>query len=106
MRSDGGRERRLSLAAGEILFRQGDDFSVAFLVESGRIETYRERSDGPDEPRARYGPGESFGLPAPLNPGSRSESARALETTVLLACDPQTLRTKGARTTAENGKSK
>lgn len=106
MRSDGERERRLSLAAGEILFRQGDDFSVAYLVESGRIETYRERSDGPDEPRARYGSGESFGFPAPLNPGFRSESARALETTVLLARDPQSLRAQGARSTAENRKSK
>lgn len=94
MRVEDQRGRRLSLAPGEILFRQGDEFSFAYLVESGRIETYRERPDGSDEPRARHGPGEVFGLPVPLVRSARSESARAIETTVLLISDPRSLRSR------------
>ena len=86
--------RRLSLAPGEILFRQGDDSDLVYMVESGRIETYRERPGGSDEPRARFGPGESFGRPAPLHSAPRTECARAVETTVLLAYEPQAFRTR------------
>lgn len=74
---------RISLARGEILFRQGDETDYVYLVERGRIETYREREDGTEETRARFGPGEYFGDRQPLGTLARTISARATETTVL-----------------------
>lgn len=87
----------VSLARGEILFRQDAVADVAYVVERGRIETYRERPDGTDEPVARFGAGEYFGERGPLRSPAlsapvRSTSARALETTVLRAYDHRSFR--------------
>lgn len=83
---------RISLARGEILFRQGDDADYVYVVERGHIETYRERDDGTEDTRARFGPGEYFGDRQPLGTLSRTTSARATETTVLARYRPQAFR--------------
>jgi len=73
----------LSLAAGELLFRQGDHSDLVYVVERGQIEVYRERADGSEELRAIFGQGDYFGELGPLLSLPRSASARASETTVL-----------------------
>lgn len=88
--------RKLSLAPGEILFRQGEDPDFVYLIDRGRIETFRELPDGSEEPRGRFGAGETLGRIAPLRPPRRTESARAVQTTVLTAFEPQDLRVRRA----------
>jgi putative ABC transport system ATP-binding protein len=65
------------LAAGEVLFNQGDPGDFVYVVESGEIEIVRERVDGSTEVVARYGPGSYFGELAPLYGLRRSATARA-----------------------------
>ena len=85
-------ERRVSLAAGEILFYQGDDPDLVYVVESGRIEVFRERAGGEEEIRADFGPGEYFGELGPMLSLPRSATARAREDTELMGFGPQAFR--------------
>ena len=39
----------VNLAAGEVLFRQGDRGDLIYFVESGSLEVYRELADGSHE---------------------------------------------------------
>jgi EAL domain-containing protein (putative c-di-GMP-specific phosphodiesterase class I) len=67
------------LAAGELLFEQGDEGSCAYIVESGVIEILH----GGGRIVARLGAGEIFGEMALLGERSRAAAARAAEDTVL-----------------------
>jgi putative ABC transport system ATP-binding protein len=82
----------LTLAAGELLFRQGDDSDLVYVVERGQVEAYRERPDGSEDLRALFGPGEYFGELGPLLSLPRSASVRAIETTLLTSYGPQAFR--------------
>lgn len=82
----------LSLAAGEVLFRQGDDPDLVYVVERGQIEVYRERADGSEELRSIFGRGDHFGELGSLLSLPRSASARATETTVLTSYGVQAFR--------------
>jgi putative ABC transport system ATP-binding protein len=84
--------RRVSLEAGEVLFRQGDQPDLIYVVESGLIEVFRERSDGRKEHRADFGPGAYFGELGPMLGLPRSASARAREPTVLTGFGSQAFR--------------
>jgi len=84
--------RKVSLSPGEILFRQGADPDLVYVVESGSIEVFRERSDDSEEPRAVFGAGEYFGELGPLLGLSRSATARARERTELTGFGPQAFR--------------
>ncbi len=72
------------LAAGEILFRQGDRGELIYHVESGLLEVYRELSDGGREALARVEPGNYVGELGPILNLPRSASVRALEATVVV----------------------
>jgi putative ABC transport system ATP-binding protein len=74
---------RVELAAGQVLFEQGDRGDLVYVVEEGEVEIVRLRSDGSEEVRARVGPGRYFGELAPLFGLPRSATARAASPAVL-----------------------
>lgn len=76
------RHRRM-LAAGEILFREGEAGDVAYVIEDGRVEIYT----GPAHQRrvvARLGRDDILGEMALVGDQTRVASAVALEPTTLL----------------------
>jgi putative ABC transport system ATP-binding protein len=81
---DGG-PREARLAAGQMLFRQGDPGDLVYMVEEGSIEIVRERADGGEEVLAHIGPGNYFGELAPLFGIRRSATARTTADTRLTA---------------------
>jgi putative ABC transport system ATP-binding protein len=87
-----GASRKVSLDPGAVLFEQGDEADWVYVVDSGRVEVYRERADGSEEVSATFGPGDYFGELGPLLSLPRSASARAVEATVLTAYAPQEFR--------------
>jgi CRP-like cAMP-binding protein len=80
---------RVSFAAGERIFTQGDSGDVAFVVQTGRVSLYQSH-DGHRIEVAIVGPGEVFGEMAVLEGGRRSTTAQAAEDCVL-ARVPQSL---------------
>ena len=47
---DSAREPQpVTLTAGQVLFSQGDDSDLVYMVESGEVEIYRTREDGTEE---------------------------------------------------------
>jgi len=71
-----GPERR-ELQAGEVLFRQGDEGDLVYVVEAGRIEIVMERVGGDEELVNVLEPGGYFGELAPMFRLRRSATARA-----------------------------
>ena len=57
---------RITLPAGTVLFSQGDEGDVAYVIESGEIHLVRDRAGGGEEMVARMGPNRYFGELAPL----------------------------------------
>ncbi|HXY93223.1 MAG TPA: ATP-binding cassette domain-containing protein [Acidimicrobiia bacterium] len=74
----------VKLAAGEVLFRQGDKGELVYVVESGEVEIFRETDDGTDERVTVIEPGGYFGELAPMFGLRRSAGARALDGPVQL----------------------
>jgi putative ABC transport system ATP-binding protein len=70
--------RAVELAAGEILFNQGEPAPLIYVVEEGEIELFRPLADGGEEPLTRRGPGTWFGEMGPMLGLPRSASARAV----------------------------
>lgn len=81
MRTADDRFRR-KLAAGEVLFRQGDHGDAAYVIESGGIEIFTPAADGKTV-LARLGPDEIFGEMALAGDQTRTASAAAISATVL-----------------------
>jgi putative ABC transport system ATP-binding protein len=75
----------VTVAAGEVLFHQGDRGELVYVIESGRIEILRPRTDGSTEQVAHLGPGEYFGELGPMLGFPRSATARASAPTALRA---------------------
>ncbi len=73
----------VSLASGEILFRQGERGELIYRVESGQLEVYRELFDGGTEVLALVEPGNYVGELGPILNLPRSASVRALEDAVV-----------------------
>jgi putative ABC transport system ATP-binding protein len=80
------------LAAGEVLFRQGDPGDLVYVVESGAVEVYHELYGGGEEHLTRLGPGQYFGELAPLLRLPRSASVRAVDDTVVIGHTLQAFR--------------
>jgi putative ABC transport system ATP-binding protein len=74
---------RLDLAEGDVLFRQGEQGDLVYVVEDGAIEIMRQRDDGTIEKVATIGPGQYFGELAPMFGLRRSASALAGEQSVV-----------------------
>jgi len=89
---------RVELPAGQILFEQGDEGDVAYVVESGEIQLLRERAEGGEDIVQRAGPGYYFGELAPLFGMHRTATARAAVDSVVNSFTPHDLRSVMART--------
>jgi putative ABC transport system ATP-binding protein len=68
---------RVELAAGEVLFRQGDTGDLVYEVDSGVIEIVRELAAGGEELLTAIEAGGYFGELAPMFGLRRSATARA-----------------------------
>jgi putative ABC transport system ATP-binding protein len=73
----------VTLAAGEVLFNQGDRGDLVYVVEEGEIEVYRERADKTEEILDTLGAGQYFGELGPMLNLPRGASARACRATKL-----------------------
>jgi putative ABC transport system ATP-binding protein len=65
------------LAAGEILFSQGDPGELVYVVDSGGVDLVRNREDGTEELLVTIQPGGYFGELAPMFGLQRAATARA-----------------------------
>ncbi|HZQ61762.1 MAG TPA: EAL domain-containing protein [Casimicrobiaceae bacterium] len=77
---------RIELAAGDVLFREGDAPTAAFLIESGSLRITAERNGAPVT-LSDLGPGALVGEMAVLDDSPRSATATALEACVLTPID-------------------
>lgn len=68
-----------SFAAGEMVFRKGDDGDTCYVVSSGRVRAVREHADGRSITLATFGPGEFFGELSLLDRERRSATVEAVE---------------------------
>lgn len=82
----------MTLAAGEVVFRQGDAADAVYLVVRGSVSILGPRSNGRPGPRyASLSPGTLFGEAAVLDGGGRSADAVADTETALLRLDQTAL---------------
>ena len=78
------RSRRVHLAAGQWLFRQGDEADALYVVRSGRLETLLQLPGGATEVLRMLGPGAVAGELAILSAQPRSASVRCRRDAELL----------------------
>lgn len=74
-----------SFAAGEIVFRQGDQSDTCYVVQVGLARALHEHADGRSITFSHFGPGELFGELAMFDEQPRSASVDALEPTDTVA---------------------
>jgi CRP-like cAMP-binding protein len=72
-------------AAGEVVFREGDDGDTCYIVCSGRARAIREHIDGRSIALALFGAGDIFGELAMFEGESRSATVEAVDDTEVLA---------------------
>jgi CRP-like cAMP-binding protein len=72
-------------AAGEVVFREGDESDTCYVVRSGHARATREHQDGRSITLARFGPGDIFGELAMFDNEKRSATVEALEPTEAIA---------------------
>jgi EAL domain-containing protein (putative c-di-GMP-specific phosphodiesterase class I) len=77
---------RIELEPGETLFREGDEPTTAFVIESGALRITTER-EGVSVVLGELGPGALVGEMAVLDDSYRSATATALEACVLTPVD-------------------
>lgn len=75
---------RVELTPGKVLFEQGDQGDLVYVVESGTVEIFRVQADGTDERVTLVEAGGYFGELAPMFGLRRSAGARALGGGVVL----------------------
>jgi putative ABC transport system ATP-binding protein len=74
----------VTLAAGDVLFRQGERGELIYHIESGLLEVYRELADGGTEVLARIEAGNYVGELGPILNLPRSASVRAVTDSVVI----------------------
>jgi putative ABC transport system ATP-binding protein len=74
---------KIELAAGEVLFNQGDRGELVYVVDEGAVEILRVRDDGSMETLNVVNPGSYFGEFSPMFGLPRSATARATTATVV-----------------------
>jgi len=82
----------VTLQPGDVLFEQGDEGDLVYVVEDGEVEIARQLADGGEEVLSHMGPGTYFGELAPLFGLRRSATARATAPTTLTAYTIRTFR--------------
>lgn len=83
-------QSRLELSPGELVFREGDPPTSAFLIESGQIEIITEQ-DGAPFVLSVLGPGDLLGEMAIIDEAPRTATARAATQASLIAVDGKQL---------------
>jgi CRP/FNR family transcriptional regulator len=81
-------------AAGEVVFREGDDSDTCYVVQRGHARALREHADGRQITLATFGPGDIFGELAMFDDELRSatvEATDALEVIAILGGDMRRL---------------
>jgi CRP-like cAMP-binding protein len=66
-------------AAGDVVFREGDDSDTCYVVQSGHARVLREHADGRQITLATFGPGDIFGELAMFDDERRSATVEALD---------------------------
>jgi CRP/FNR family transcriptional regulator, cyclic AMP receptor protein len=66
-------------AAGEVVFREGDDSDTCYVVHAGHARAIREHPDGRQITLATFGPGDIFGELAMFDDERRSATVEAAE---------------------------
>jgi putative ABC transport system ATP-binding protein len=84
--------KRVELAAGEVLFRQGDESDLIYEIASGSVEVVRELAGGGEELVATLEPGVYVGELGPLMGVRRSATVRAGKPAVLVGYSPADFR--------------
>ena len=74
----------VKLAAGEVLFRQGERGELIYHIESGVLEVYRELADGGFEVLAQIEAGNYVGELGPILNLPRSASVRAMSDSIVI----------------------
>jgi CRP-like cAMP-binding protein len=64
-------------AAGEVVFREGDDSDTCYVVHAGHARAIREHQDGRQITLATFGPGDIFGELAMFDDERRSATVEA-----------------------------
>lgn len=72
-------------AAGEVVFREGDESNTCYVVRAGRARAVRDHSDGRSITLANFGPGDIFGELAMFDNERRSATVEAVESTEAIA---------------------
>ena len=72
-------------AAGEVVFREGDDSDTCYIVRSGHARALREHTGGRQLTLATFGPGDIFGELAMFDDELRSATVEALDDLEVLA---------------------
>jgi CRP/FNR family transcriptional regulator len=88
-----------SFAAGEIVFREGDDSDTCYVVRSGHARALREHPDGRQITLATFGPGDIFGELAMFDEERRSATVEAtddLDALAILGPDMRSLMARHA----------
>jgi len=86
----------VTLAPGEVVFRQGELGVVVYLIEAGEIDIVREFADGGEELLVTLGPGRYFGEIGPLTGHPRSATARVRTAAVVAVMAPGLFRQRAA----------
>jgi len=81
-----------TLAAGEVVFHEGDEGVAMHIIVSGKAEIYHERG-GKEDVIRQLGPGEVFGEISVLVQHPRIASVRVVEPTELLVLSAWNFRT-------------
>jgi CRP/FNR family transcriptional regulator, cyclic AMP receptor protein len=68
-------------AAGEVVFREGDESDTCYVIRYGHVRAVREHPDGRSITLANFGPGDFFGELAMFDDERRSATVEALEDT-------------------------
>jgi len=93
MAEDGILERR-TLAAGKVLFRQGEEASAAYLIQSGKVEITRDDNQGNIITVAEIGAKELVGEMALLAGNKRTATAKVIESAVVVTITLESLNTR------------
>lgn len=85
-----GTKPRKTIAAGDYLFRLGDEADCAYIVEKGRLQVLLEK-EGVEIPIAEIGSQEIVGEMAILGGQPRTATVRALEETTLIVLTSESI---------------
>lgn len=90
-------DTRLELLDGEVLFREGDLPTTAFLIERGKVRV-SVRKDGADVVLSELGPGDLLGEMAVIDDAARTATAVAVGECSLIVIDRGQISERLART--------